>query len=86
MEPAGGPKDTGPGTEGKPAGPQDGKKREKSPFAYLNMGMTFGVTVGLFTALGYWLDSKYGWSPWATVTGALLGVVAGTYHFLKGVL
>lgn len=33
-------------------------------------------------ALGVWLDGRYGWSPWATVIGTVLGLVGGFAHLL----
>ncbi len=33
-------------------------------------------------ALGAWLDYAMGWGFWATVAGALVGVVGGTIHLI----
>lgn len=63
-----------------------GRKREKSPWEYMNQGAVFAVTVGLFTALGWWLDGRYGWGPWGTVACGTVGVAAAMYHFLKDTL
>lgn len=73
----------GPATE---KGPEKNEKREKSAWAYMNLGAVFAVTVGLFVLLGWWLDGKYGWAPWGTVGCGLLGVTAAMYHFLKETL
>jgi F0F1-type ATP synthase assembly protein I len=46
-------------------------------------GFDLAIVVGGFTAIGWWLDRKYGWSPWGVLTGALLGVVGGLTNFLR---
>ena len=66
-----------PGRDGKPP---------KSPWAYLNAGLQFGAIVGMGAALGWWLGQRYGWEPWATIVGSMLGVAAGTYQFLRTTL
>ena len=40
-----------------------------------------GVAVGYFT--GAWLDKKFGWTPWGTLVGAMLGLAAGAYLLIK---
>ncbi len=59
------------------------QKPEKSSWAYLNLGLQLAVTVSLFVALGYWLDGRYGWSPWCTLAGGILGSAAGLYFFIR---
>ena len=34
-------------------------------------------------ALGYYLDHRFGWTPWGTLGGLLLGAVAGMYELHK---
>lgn len=52
----------------------------------MSSGLQFAVTAGGFAALGYWLDGRYGWSPWGTVGLSLAGVAAGMYYFIKETL
>ena len=33
-------------------------------------------------AVGVFLDNRFGWSPWATTAGAVLGMVGGLTHML----
>ena len=44
---------------------------------YLNLGYVWAASVILFTLLGYYLDRHWATKPWLTLTGALLGIVAG---------
>jgi len=36
--------------------------------------------------VGHWLDNRYGWYPWATLIGAMLGLAAGMYLLIKSAL
>jgi len=53
---------------------------------YVGLGGQLAVTVGLFVGVGWWLDQKFGWSPWAMITLGMLGIAAGMYHFVKDTL
>jgi F0F1-type ATP synthase assembly protein I len=33
--------------------------------------------------IGWWLDSIFGWAPWAMIIGAMLGVASGMYLLIK---
>ena len=41
-----------------------------------------GVEMVVPIAVGVYLDNTFGWSPWATVAGAVLGLVGGMAHLL----
>jgi F0F1-type ATP synthase assembly protein I len=47
------------------------------------IGLELAMTVGVFAALGWWLDNKFGWTPWGLFGFAMLGVVAGLYRFIR---
>ncbi len=49
-------------------------------------GFDLAIVVVGATALGWWLDHRYGWSPWGTLSGALAGVVGGMVNFLRTAL
>jgi len=53
---------------------------------YLDLGMTFVVAIGGGVWLGLWADKRWETSPWLVLAGALLGMVAGFYHFFSVVL
>ena len=46
-------------------------------------GFDLAIVVGGFTAIGWWLDRKYGWAPWGVLGGAILGIVGGLTNFLR---
>jgi hypothetical protein len=52
---------------------------------YAGLGLQFAVTLALFGALGWWLDSKLGTTPWLLVAGILLGAVAAFVALLRAV-
>ena len=58
--------------------------REVAPL--VGLGMQFAVTIVLCVGIGYWVDSRYAFSPWGTLTGGVCGIAVGFYHFLRTVL
>lgn len=52
---------------------------------YAGLGLQFAVTLALFGALGYWLDSRFGSTPWLLVTGILFGSVFAFIAIVKAV-
>jgi F0F1-type ATP synthase assembly protein I len=53
-------------------------------FLTLGFETAAGVALGYF--VGHWLDRKYGWEPWGTLVGAMLGMAAGMYLLIKEAL
>jgi F0F1-type ATP synthase assembly protein I len=47
------------------------------------IGVEFIVAVGLLAALGWWLDGKFGTSPWLLIAGCGLGFTVGLYQMVK---
>jgi F0F1-type ATP synthase assembly protein I len=43
------------------------------------VGIEMVVPIGLGVALDYWL----GWTPWATIAGAVIGFVGGLVHLVS---
>jgi F0F1-type ATP synthase assembly protein I len=43
---------------------------------------TVSLEMVLPAGLGYWLDQKWGTSPWMILVGAVFGMVAGMWHLL----
>jgi F0F1-type ATP synthase assembly protein I len=43
----------------------------------------FLAYIGVLGYLGWWLDQRRGWSPWALLCGLLLGVALGLYRMIR---
>jgi F0F1-type ATP synthase assembly protein I len=53
---------------------------------YASSGFEVMAGVALGLGVGYWLDSKFDWSPWGTLVGGIVGIFAGLYLFIKEAL
>lgn len=53
---------------------------------YIDASWQLVASVGLGTALGWWLDRKFDTAPWLLVAGAVLGMAAGLYSFFRIIL
>lgn len=42
-------------------------------------GMEFGGVIIVLALLGWWLDDRWGTSPWLVLTGTLVGIIGGLY-------
>lgn len=42
---------------------------------YLSLGVEIAAALAVPILLGYWLDSYFGWQPWALLAGCLVGIV-----------
>jgi F0F1-type ATP synthase assembly protein I len=41
-----------------------------------------GATAGL-ALVGYWVDSRFGTSPWGTLVGVIVGLGGGLYNLIR---
>ena len=47
-------------------------------------GFEFGASVAVFMLLGHWVDRHWGIQKhWGLLIGTLLGLVGGTYNFIR---
>jgi F0F1-type ATP synthase assembly protein I len=46
--------------------------------AMAQIGFEMAAPIGL----GAWLDYGFGWSPWAVIVGAVVGLVGGIFHLV----
>ena len=51
--------------------------------AMAGIGVEFVVAVGLFVAVGWWLDQKWNTSPWLLITGCGLGFAVGLMQMVR---
>jgi F0F1-type ATP synthase assembly protein I len=68
-------------------GPNDAGKRGGSgdtQHANLAMvGLQVAIGVGLGLVVGTWLDKRFGWAPWGSTIGAMIGLAGGLYLLIK---
>jgi hypothetical protein len=48
---------------------------------YLALGQV-GMEMAAPIALGWLLDTSFGWAPWGVIGGAAVGFVGGLYHLV----
>jgi ATP synthase protein I len=70
---------------GDPSGRGDFSRALREAAPYLGIGTSFAASVLLGLGLGYWLDRRWGTTPWLLLLGSLLGIGAGFYQFYKTV-
>lgn len=59
---------------------------EKRPsWAYAGLGFEIVVPIVLGLLGGWWLDGRWGTTPWLLLAGLLLGIGAGFYNFFRAV-
>ncbi|HEY3324731.1 MAG TPA: AtpZ/AtpI family protein [Planctomycetota bacterium] len=63
--------------------PSTRKENDASLWRLLNLGVQLAGTVAVFVAVGWWLDNRFGWSPWGVLIAGMLGISAGLYQFVK---
>jgi len=50
---------------------------------YSGIGLELaGVTAGL-ALVGYWIDGRFGTSPWGILGGVVIGLVGGLYNLVR---
>lgn len=81
--------------DSRPGGEEPGKERTPESLGeayrkaapYMSAATSLVGAVAGLTLLGYWVDGKVGnKTPWFTLGGALLGIVAGFVSFFHQVL
>ena len=70
--------------EGQPSGP--GSPGGSNDYGrYATLGLQFALTIVALCGLGWWLDTRWGSTPWCLVVGAILGFVAGFVNLVRAV-
>ena len=63
--------------------PSEGPKPLPSAVAFLGMGLTAAICVGLGVVLGLWLDSVFHTAPALLLVGLLLGLVTAAMSVIS---
>jgi ATP synthase protein I len=50
---------------------------------YISAGTQYAASIVVCLFIGWWLDVKFGTSPWLVVVGIVLGAVSGFYNLYK---
>ena len=63
---------------------RDRANRESASWHRLaGVGVEFVVAIGFCAALGWWLDRKFGTSPWLLIAGCALGFATGLWQMVR---
>jgi len=54
-----------------------------SAMSWATVGIELAATVAIFAALGWWLDRRFGTTPWLLVVVAMLGVTAALIRIVR---
>ena len=55
------------------------------PKKFMGSGLELVGALGLFLAVGYFADQKFGTKPWCMIIGAFVGIVGGLYRLIRQV-
>lgn len=61
----------------------DDKRDRPTWLRYSGVGMEFAASLVVFCLVGYWVDLRYGTSPWGLVIGLGLGLTGATYNLFR---
>jgi F0F1-type ATP synthase assembly protein I len=59
---------------------------QPNPWQMAHMGLEFAAAALVLGAIGFWVDYGLGSFPTGTLVGLVLGVVGGTYRFIREAL
>lgn len=58
-------------------------KRAQALYRSSGAGLGFAISILLFVGVGYWLDRKFGTSPWLLLVGLFTGFPLALYSLVK---
>lgn len=59
------------------------KQTQPKPWAMLGAGVELGGVVALMALLGWWLDRRWGTTPWLLLTGLTIATIGGIYNLYR---
>ncbi len=69
---------------GRNGDPMANRKLDRTPWVRsAGMGIDFAAAVAVFVVIGYWIDRRFGSSPWGVLVGAGLGLIGGMYNLIR---
>lgn len=73
--------------ERRPTGRADSRGTTMQQLApYMGLGLQLTLAMVLFGGLGYWLDTRFGLSPWLLISGLLIGAIGGTVSIIRATI
>ena len=53
---------------------------------HLGSGLQFAITIALCAYGGWWIDARWGTTPWLMIFGCLFGSIAAFYHLYRSLV
>jgi len=50
---------------------------------YSGVGLELAGATAALALVGYWVDGKFGTSPWGILIGVFIGIVGGLYNMVR---
>ena len=50
---------------------------------YSGIGLELAAVTAGLTLVGYWIDRRFGTSPWGLLGGVIIGIVGGLYNLIR---
>jgi F0F1-type ATP synthase assembly protein I len=58
-------------------------RRSAGWIRYSGIGLELAGAIGGLAFVGYWIDRRFGTSPWGILGGVVLGLIGGLYNMVK---
>ena len=51
--------------------------------SYSGVGLELAGAVAGLAFIGYWIDGRYGTTPWGILVGVVIGIVGGLFNLVR---
>jgi ATP synthase protein I len=58
-------------------------RQVRSSMRLASLGVELAAGLGAAVLLGYWIDRRFGTSPWGLLICAVIGIVGGLYNVIR---